>query len=357
MNFLKIFVILTTLAASLQGQDDNTKKLWIDLSAKVQNTHDAIRLLDGGSPDPSTRDHLIKPIDIALDRLVKAGELQSQKFEIKIPGADKTKDLYDKKIVPLKKVIEKLEEEYGIYTAMEMCDFGARLHFDLIKPNTIHKMHIRLPAKEMKSYVAHLKKVGLIEKIPELAKTKKPTKPLPYKGGQHWFSVESYANRVLLVINAYNTADKYSHLPYKFGSANPSNGGFDCSGATSYVMKQTGLKPPRTSAQQFIWLRDQGKIHLIGKKIESLTDPAFNAILPGDLVFWSGTYTPTDGRTVKISHVGIYLGTEKDGRHIMACATNGRSYRGKKGNGYGIYDFKLPRKSSKATFVGYGSPL
>jgi len=157
--------------------------------------------------------------------------------------------------------------------------------------------------------------------------------------------------------HSLNTADEYSHLPYKFGSADPKNGGFDCSGATSFVMKKTGLMPPRTSAQQFIWIRDEGKIHSIGKKISSIDHPLFSHLLPGDLLFWSGTYTPTDGRKVNISHVGIYLGTEADGRHIMACASSGRSYRGKKGNGYGIYDFKLPSKTSKATFVGYGSPL
>lgn len=198
------------------------------------------------------------------------------------------------------------------------------------------------------------KKSRAIEKIAKLTKTGKHT---ACQIDQHWFTADSYAKRILIISHALDTAQQYSHLPYKFGSADPSNGGFDCSGATSYVLKKAGLKPPRTSAQQFIWIRDKEKIQLIGKKITTVSDPAFNAMLPGDLVFWSGTYTPTDGRTVKISHVGIYLGTEKDGRHIMACATNGRSYRGKKGNGFGIYDFKLPSKTSKATFVGYGSPL
>lgn len=164
------------------------------------------------------------------------------------------------------------------------------------------------------------------------------------------------SKRQVLIMHARETAVKYKHLPYKFGGASPKSGGFDCSGATSYIMKKVGLKPPRTSAQQYIWIRDHGKIHKVAPSVNSLNDPAFKHLRVGDLLFWSGTYNPTDGRTVKITHVGIYLGTEADGRHIMACSSSGRSYRGKKGNGYGIYDFRLPRKASKSKFVGYGSP-
>ena len=163
------------------------------------------------------------------------------------------------------------------------------------------------------------------------------------------------APRQSLVSQAKQTVKEYGHLPYKFGGADPKSGGFDCSGAMSYVMKRCGYKPPRTSAQQYVWIRDKAKIHLVGKKVQSFADPAFKNLRVGDLLFWSGTYKPKDGRKVNISHVGIYLGKEADGRRIMACASEGRSYRGKKGNGYGIYDFKLPRKTSKSTFVGYGS--
>ncbi|MFT5906049.1 MAG: hypothetical protein ACI9E1_001654 [Cryomorphaceae bacterium] len=163
------------------------------------------------------------------------------------------------------------------------------------------------------------------------------------------------APRQSLVFQAKKVVKEYGHLPYKFGGADPKSGGFDCSGAMSYVMKRCGYKPPRTSAQQYVWIRDNAKIHLVGKKVQSFDDPVFKNLRVGDLLFWSGTYTPKDGRKVNISHVGIYLGKEADGRRIMACASEGRSYRGKKGNGYGLYDFKLPRKTSKSTFVGYGS--
>jgi len=159
-----------------------------------------------------------------------------------------------------------------------------------------------------------------------------------------------------LVTLIRTTAQKYRHLPYKFGGDEPKDGGFDCSGATSYLLKKIGLKPPRTSAQQFIWVRDHSVIHRVGKSVTSLQDPSLKHLKIGDLLFWSGTYKPTDGRKIKITHVAIYLGKEADGHPIMACSTSGRRYRGKRGNGFGIYDFKLPSKSSKATFVGYGTP-
>lgn len=145
-------------------------------------------------------------------------------------------------------------------------------------------------------------------------------------------------------------------LKYKFGGASPSAGGFDCSGAMYYVLRKAGYKPPRTSAQQFVWIRDHGKIHQVSAQVTGLDHSAFKHLKPGDLLFWSGTYVPTDGRKVKITHVSMYLGQEKDGRHVMAGATKGRSYRGKRGDGFGVYDFKLPRKGSRSKFVGYGTP-
>ncbi|MFK7909485.1 MAG: C40 family peptidase [Akkermansiaceae bacterium] len=145
-------------------------------------------------------------------------------------------------------------------------------------------------------------------------------------------------------------------LRYKFGGASSKAGGFDCSGAMYYTLRKAGYKPPRTSAQQYIWIRDKGTIHAVTSEVTKLDDPAFKHLKPGDLLFWSGTYVPTDGRKVKITHVSMYLGKEKDGRHVMAGATKGRSYRGKRGDGFGVYDFKLPRKGSRSKFVGYGTP-
>lgn len=161
--------------------------------------------------------------------------------------------------------------------------------------------------------------------------------------------------RQTVITEALALASQHGWLKYKFGGSTPAAGGFDCSGAMYYLLRKSGLKPPRTSAQQFIWLRDRGRIHRVSAA--SLEDKDFSKLRPGDLLFWSGTYTPTDGRKVKITHVSMYLGQEKDGRHVMAGATKGRSYRGKRGDGYGVYDFKLPRKGSRSKFIGYGTPV
>ena len=53
----------------------------------------------------------------------------------------------------------------------------------------------------------------------------------------------------------------------------------------------------------------------------------------------------------------MYLGEEaKDRRPVMINSTDGRSYRGIKANGYGVYDFRLPAEGAKIAFLGYGTP-
>lgn len=142
---------------------------------------------------------------------------------------------------------------------------------------------------------------------------------------------------------------------YLFGGESP-DVGFDCSGAIYYTLEACGYDAPRSSAAQFIWLREVGNIIEIPEKTTKLDDPIFEKLSPGDLVFWSGTYIPTDDRKVKITHVGIYLGTEKkDGRPVMACSTEGRSYRGTQASGFGVYDFKLPSPKSRSKLVAYGA--
>ena len=146
-------------------------------------------------------------------------------------------------------------------------------------------------------------------------------------------------------------------MPYKFGGSSPKDGGFDCSGAMFYVMKQVDIDPPRTSAAQFLWLKEEGRLHEISQDVRTLDDKAMSKLTPGDLLFWGGTYTPTDGRKVNITHVALYLGHEKkDGLAIMINATDGRSYRGTKANGYGVYDFRLPQAGGRSVFMGYGTP-
>jgi len=164
-------------------------------------------------------------------------------------------------------------------------------------------------------------------------------------------------DRRKLIEGTITVAKESPWLPYKFGGSSPADGGFDCSGAMYFVMNRAGLKPPRTSADQYLWVKEAGRLHETSAGPLTMDHPSLADLKPGDLLFWSGTYEPTDGRTANITHVAIYLGREKkDKRPVMINATDGRSYRGKQANGYGVYDFYLPREGSRAKFAGYGTP-
>jgi len=85
------------------------------------------------------------------------------------------------------------------------------------------------------------------------------------------------------------TVDELLGTKYTAGGNNPDSG-FDCSGFTSYVFKQFGIKLSRPSGDQS---HDGTKV----KKAD---------LKPGDLVFFD-----TNGKNNGvISHVGIYLGDD-----------------------------------------------
>lgn len=164
-------------------------------------------------------------------------------------------------------------------------------------------------------------------------------------------------DRKKLIQKAIDVAKDSAWLPYKFGGSSPADGGFDCSGAMYFVMNEMDLDPPRTSANQYLWIKEEGRLHEIPLEVTEMDDKSMEKLTPGDLLFWGGTYAPTDGRKVNVTHVALYLGHEKkDGRAVMINATDGRSYRGSKANGYGVYDFSLPREGSRTVFMGYGTP-
>ncbi|MFT4176363.1 MAG: NlpC/P60 family protein [Luteolibacter sp.] len=164
-------------------------------------------------------------------------------------------------------------------------------------------------------------------------------------------------DRKKLIEQAIRVARESGWLPYQFGGSSPRDGGFDCSGAMYFVMQKSGLKPPRSSAEQYEWVKAAGRFHSVPESVRDTGHPSLAALHPGDLLFWTGTYEPTDGRKTNITHVALYLGMEKkDGHHVMINATDGRSYRGKQANGYGVYDFRLPKEGKKSRFIGYGTP-
>jgi cell wall-associated NlpC family hydrolase len=145
------------------------------------------------------------------------------------------------------------------------------------------------------------------------------------------------------------------NLTYTFGSADPANGGMDCSGFIYYVLRQHGFtEVPRDVGGLYVWMRKaHGFRAVISRKPDSFE---MDELLPGDLLFWIGTYATEHDPPV--THTMIYLGTEKaSGAKIMVGSSDGRTYHGQKRNGVGVFDFIMPRTPIEAdprsTFIGY----
>ncbi len=83
-----------------------------------------------------------------------------------------------------------------------------------------------------------------------------------------------------------NYAALFLGVPYVYGGSTPS--GFDCSGFTSYVFKNTVGSIPRVAQAQY----------------DATTRVSRDDLLPGDLVFFGSS-------TSSISHVGIYVGSNQ----------------------------------------------
>jgi len=149
------------------------------------------------------------------------------------------------------------------------------------------------------------------------------------------------------------------NLDYEYGSADPANGGMDCSGFVYFVLKQNGIDDvPRDSSEQYIWLRRTGKFEpVVSQKEDSFE---FDNLKPGDLLFWTGTYSIQ--RDPPITHAMIYLGREKKtGMRVMVGASDGRTYQSEQRFGVSVFDFKMPRADkgeiengkTRPRFVGY----
>lgn len=146
-------------------------------------------------------------------------------------------------------------------------------------------------------------------------------------------------------------------LTYTYGSADPNNGGMDCSGAIHYLLTQQGFKDvPRDASGQYVWARKNGQFFaVVSKKADSFE---FGDLLPGDLLFWNGTYSVQ--KDPPVTHSMIYLGVQrKRAQHVMWGSSDGRSYDGKPRWGVSVFDFKMPRadkanaEPSKVDFLGY----
>jgi hypothetical protein len=161
------------------------------------------------------------------------------------------------------------------------------------------------------------------------------------------FNTNSQLVKNLLTL-ALNLATK--NIGYLYGSADPKNGGMDCSGTIYYLLTTSGIKEvPRSSDLIYQWVLEKG--HFYAVKSHDLSSSEFSHLRPGDLLFWSGTYEIK--RTLDVTHVMIYLGKNKAGEQLMIGSSDGRTYQGKKVYGVSVFTFQLPNALSKSKFLGY----
>ena len=148
------------------------------------------------------------------------------------------------------------------------------------------------------------------------------------------------------------------NLNYKYASADPANGGLDCSGFIYYVLTKSGIKNvPRDAREQYVWVRKAGNFQAVLAHGDDTFE--LDALKPGDLLFWSNTSGV--GREPEITQTMIYLGRDKStNQRLMIGASEGGSFKGQKESGVGVFDFKVgateqnPDEPPASVFVGYG---
>lgn len=134
------------------------------------------------------------------------------------------------------------------------------------------------------------------------------------------------------------------NLTYQYGSSDPKQGGMDCSGTMYYLLTQMGVQSvPRSSDDLYQWIKSKGVFYSANRGLKYLR--------PGDLLFWTGTYSAPGNAYV--THVMIYLGKNREGEPLMLGSSNGRTYQGKKIYGVSIFDFLEPHSTSNPNFLGY----
>src|SRR4029079_3215960 len=137
------------------------------------------------------------------------------------------------------------------------------------------------------------------------------------------------------------------NLGYKYGSADPAQGGMDCSGFIYYVLRKIGLNDvPRDAREQYIWVRKAGKFQaVLGRSPDTFE---LDALKPGDLLFWAGTYHVD--RDPAITHTMIYLGRDKaTNERMIVGASDGRTYKGQSRFGVSVFDFKMAGRKASAS--------
>jgi cell wall-associated NlpC family hydrolase len=147
-------------------------------------------------------------------------------------------------------------------------------------------------------------------------------------------------------------------LNYKYASADPANGGLDCSGFIYYVLTKSGVKNvPRDAREQYVWVRKAGNFQAVLAHGEDTFE--LDALRPGDVLFWANTSGAS--REPEITQTMIYIGRDKTTKQrLMIGATERGTYKDRPLSGVGVFDFDLkaaeqePGQETDSVFVGYG---
>ncbi len=116
----------------------------------------------------------------------------------------------------------------------------------------------------------------------------------------HPVSVSAESDIPEYISDMLSFASRYEGLRYRRGGKTPK--GFDCSGFTSYVFGQFGLKLNASSAAQYTQ----------GEKVEA------SDLRPGDLVFFSGRAVSKH----RVGHVGMVTDVDADGTFKFIHSSN-----------------------------------
>jgi len=148
------------------------------------------------------------------------------------------------------------------------------------------------------------------------------------------------------------------NLTYKYASADPANGGMDCSGFIYYILTKCRIKDaPRDAREQYIWVRKAGNFQAVLAQRDDTFE--LDSLRPGDLLFWASNFGVS--REPEITQTMIYIGHDKaTNRRLMVGASERDTFKNTTKSGVGVFDFKVgretpkPDKETTTVFVGYG---
>jgi cell wall-associated NlpC family hydrolase len=163
-------------------------------------------------------------------------------------------------------------------------------------------------------------RVAMVADTDGLSKKKKSTKVTPKKAAPKSSTRVAMKSTNSTVETLLEKANSFRGTRYSWGGM--SRSATDCSGFTSQVFRAIGVKIPRTAMEQ------SGIGHPIPK----------GQLKPGDLVFFR------TGRSVRINHVGIYIGS---GHFIHASSGGGQVMESSLSEGYYLRCYATARRVAK----------